>query len=123
MSRSSWPNSIRSNVRELEGVFGGGWCDIAFTGRADYLGIRQGALRDLLALQEKLVTVKISKSRREYYKIRNCGFVSTRRRPFPCVGRRQVADGAAKELTPHSLQESAGDAFGGQGPHHRAACV
>jgi len=71
------------------------------------------ALRDLLALQEKLVTVEnIQKTVAEYYKIRIADLLS-KRRSRSIARPRQVAMALAKELTNHSLPEI-GDAFGGR---------
>jgi chromosomal replication initiator protein len=70
-------------------------------------------LRDLLALQEKLVTVEnIQKTVAEYYKIRIADLLS-KRRSRSIARPRQVAMALAKELTNHSLPEI-GDAFGGR---------
>ncbi len=92
---------IRSNVRELEGALRRVVATSNFTGRPITLEFTKEALRDLLALQEKLVTIEnIQKTVAEYYKIRIA-------RP------RQVAMALAKELTNHSLPEI-GDAFGGR---------
>ncbi|HMD72250.1 MAG TPA: chromosomal replication initiator protein DnaA, partial [Steroidobacteraceae bacterium] len=49
---------IRSNVRELEGALRRVVATSHFTGRAITLEFAKDALRDLLALQEKLVTVE-----------------------------------------------------------------
>jgi len=63
------------------------------------------ALRDLLALQEKLVTVEnIQKTVAEYYKIRIADLLS-KRRSRSIARPRQVAMALAKELTNHSLPE------------------
>ena len=71
------------------------------------------ALKDLLALQDKLVTVEnIQKTVADYYKIRVADLLSVRR--SRSVARpRQLAMALAKELTNHSLPEI-GDAFGGR---------
>ena len=71
------------------------------------------ALRDLLSLQAKLVTVEnIQKTVAEYYKIRIADLLS-KRRSRSIARPRQVAMALAKELTNHSLPEI-GDAFGGR---------
>ena len=104
---------IRSNVRELEGALRRVVATSNFTGRPITLEFAKDALRDLLALQEKLVTVEnIQKTVAEYYKIRIADLLSKRRNRS--VARpRQVAMALAKELTNHSLPEI-GDAFGGR---------
>ena len=104
---------IRSNVRELEGALRRVVATANFTGRPITLEFAKDALRDLLALQEKLVTVEnIQKTVAEYYKIRIADLLSKRRNRS--VARpRQVAMALSKELTNHSLPEI-GDAFGGR---------
>ena len=104
---------IRSNVRELEGALRRVAANAQFTGRAITLDFAKEALRDLLALQEKLVTVEnIQKTVAEYYKIRVAELLS-KRRSRSIARPRQVAMALAKELTNHSLPEI-GDAFGGR---------
>jgi len=104
---------IRSNVRELEGALRRVVATANFTGRPITLEFAKDALRDLLALQEKLVTVEnIQKTVAEYYKIRIADLLS-KRRSRSIARPRQVAMALAKELTNHSLPEI-GDAFGGR---------
>ncbi len=104
---------IRSNVRELEGALRRVVATANFTGRPITLEFAKDALRDLLALQEKLVTVEnIQKTVAEYYKIRIADLLS-KRRNRSIARPRQVAMALAKELTNHSLPEI-GDAFGGR---------
>jgi chromosomal replication initiator protein len=104
---------IRSNVRELEGALRRVVATSHFTGRPITLEFAKEALRDLLALQEKLVTVEnIQKTVAEYYKIRIADLLS-KRRSRSIARPRQVAMALAKELTNHSLPEI-GDAFGGR---------
>jgi chromosomal replication initiator protein len=104
---------IRSNVRELEGALRRVVATSNFTGRPITLEFAKEALRDLLALQEKLVTIEnIQKTVAEYYKIRIADLLS-KRRSRSIARPRQVAMGLAKELTNHSLPEI-GDAFGGR---------
>ena len=104
---------IRSNVRELEGALRRVVANSQFTGRPITLDFAKEALRDLLALQERLVTIEnIQKMVAEYYKIRVADLLSKRRNRS--VARpRQLAMAMAKELTKHSLPEI-GDAFGGR---------
>ena len=104
---------IRSNVRELEGALRRVVANAHFTGRPITLEFAKEALKDLLALQEKLVTVEnIQKTVAEYYKIRIADLLS-KRRSRSIARPRQVAMALAKELTNHSLPEL-GDAFGGR---------
>ncbi|MEJ2603908.1 MAG: chromosomal replication initiator protein DnaA [Gammaproteobacteria bacterium] len=104
---------IRSNVRELEGALRRVIANSRFTGRPIDLDFTKEALRDLLALQEKLVTVEnIQRTVAEYFKIRVADLLS-KRRSRSITRPRQIAMSLAKELTNHSLPEI-GDAFGGR---------
>ena len=104
---------IRSNVRELEGALRRVVATSDFCGLPITLELVKDALRDLLALQEKLVTVEnIQKTVAEYYKIRIAELLS-KRRSRSIARPRQVAMALAKALTNHSLPEI-GDAFGGR---------
>ena len=70
-------------------------------------------MRDLLALQDKLVTIdNIQRTVAEYYRIRVSDLLS-KRRSRSIARPRQVAMALSKELTNHSLPEI-GDAFGGR---------
>ena len=104
---------LRSNVRELEGALNRVVANANFTGRAITIDFVREALRDLLALQDKLVTIdNIQKTVAEYYKIKVADLLSKRRNRS--VARpRQIAMALSKELTNHSLPEI-GDAFGGR---------
>jgi chromosomal replication initiator protein len=104
---------IRSNVRELEGALRRVLATARFTGRPITLEFAREALKDLLALQERLVTIEnIQKTVAEYYKIRMADLLS-KRRSRSIARPRQVAMALARELTNHSLPEI-GDAFGGR---------
>ncbi len=104
---------IRSNVRELEGALRRVLATARFTGRSISLDFAREALKDLLALQERLVTIEnIQKTVAEYYKIRVAELLS-KRRSRSIARPRQVAMALARELTNHSLPEI-GDAFGGR---------
>ena len=104
---------IRSNVRELEGALRRVIANSRFTGRPITLEFTKEALRDLLSLQAKLVTVEnIQKTVADYYKVRLADLLS-KRRSRSVARPRQVAMALAKELTSHSLPEI-GDAFGGR---------
>ena len=104
---------LRSNVRELEGALKRVIAHANFKGQDITLELIKEALRDLFALQEKLVTIdNIQRSVAEYYKIKMADMLSKRRNRS--VARpRQVAMTLSKELTNHSLPEI-GDAFGGR---------
>ncbi len=104
---------IRSNVRELEGALRRVIANSRFTGHAITLEFTKEALKDLLSLQAKLVTVEnIQKTVADYYKVRMADLLS-KRRSRSVARPRQVAMALAKELTTHSLPEI-GDAFGGR---------
>ena len=104
---------IRSNVRELEGALRRVIANSKFTGRPINLEFAKEALRDLLALQERLVSIEnIQKTVAEYFKIR-VGDLLSKKRSRSIARPRQVAMALAKELTNHSLPEI-GDAFGGR---------
>jgi chromosomal replication initiator protein len=104
---------IRSNVRELEGALKRIVANAQFTGSAITLEFVQEALKDVLALQDKLVSIdNILRTTAEYYKIKVADLLSKRRNRS--VARpRQMAMSLCKELTNHSLPEI-GDAFGGR---------
>ena len=96
---------LRSNVRELEGALNRVIANANFTGRPVTIDFVKEALRDLLALQDKLVTVEnIQKTVAEYYKIRVSDILS-KRRSRSVARPRQMAMALAKELTNHSLPE------------------
>ena len=104
---------IRSNVRELEGALKRVIANAHFTGRPISIDLVREALKDLLALQDRLVSVdNIQRVVAEYYKIKVADLHS-KRRSRSVARPRQVAMYLAKELTNHSLPEI-GDAFGGR---------
>ncbi|MDR9435350.1 MAG: chromosomal replication initiator protein DnaA [Thiohalophilus sp.] len=104
---------IRSNVRELEGALRRVIANAHFTGRPITMDFAKDALRDLLAIQDKMVTIdNIQKTVAEYFKIRVADLHS-KRRNRSITRPRQVAMALCKELTSHSLPEI-GDAFGGR---------
>nr|WP_290444436.1 chromosomal replication initiator protein DnaA [Pseudoalteromonas sp. XMcav2-N] len=104
---------LRSNVRELEGALNRVIANANFTGRPISIEFVKEALRDLLALQDKLVTIdNIQRTVAEYYRIRVSDLLS-KRRSRSVARPRQVAMALSKELTNHSLPEI-GDAFGGR---------
>lgn len=104
---------IRSNVRELEGALKRVIANAHFTGRSIDIDLIRESLKDLLALQDKLVTIdNIQRTVAEYYKIKMSDLHS-RRRSRSVARPRQVAMFLAKELTNHSLPEI-GESFGGK---------
>jgi chromosomal replication initiator protein len=104
---------IRSNVRELEGALRRVIANSIFTGRPISLDFAKEALRDLLALQDRLVSIEnIQKTVADYFKIRVADLLS-KRRSRSVARPRQIGMTLAKELTNHSLPEI-GDAFGGR---------
>jgi chromosomal replication initiator protein len=104
---------IQSNIRELEGALRRVIANAKFTGHTITLDFTKEALKDLLALQDKLVTIEnIQKTVAEYYKIRVAELLS-KKRNRSLARPRQMAMTLAKELTNHSLPEI-GDAFGGR---------
>ena len=104
---------IRSNVRELEGALRRVIANAHFTGKPITIDFVNDALRDLLALQDKLVTIEnIQKTVADYYKVKVADLLS-KRRSRSIARPRQMAMALAKELTNHSLPEI-GDNFGGR---------
>jgi chromosomal replication initiator protein len=104
---------IRSNVRELEGALRRVTANAQFTGRPITVDFAKEALRDLLSLQERLVSIEnIQKTVADYFKLRVADLLS-KRRTRSIARPRQLAMALAKELTSHSLPEI-GDAFGGR---------
>jgi len=104
---------IRSNVRELEGALKRVIASANFTGRPFDVDLIKESLRDLLALQDRQVSLdNIKRTVAEYYKIKSSDLLS-KRRSRSVARPRQVAMALSKELTNHSLPEI-GDAFGGR---------
>jgi len=104
---------IRSNVRELEGALKRVIASANFTRRAIDVDLVKESLKDLLALQDKQVSLdNIQRTVAEYYKIKVADLMS-RRRSRSVARPRQVAMALAKELTNYSLPEI-GDSFGGR---------
>lgn len=104
---------IRSNVRELEGALKRVIANAQFTGSTITLPFVQEALRDLLSIQEKLVSIdNIMKTVAEYYKVKVSELLA-KRKNRSIARPRQMAMALCKELTNHSLPEI-GEAFGGR---------
>jgi chromosomal replication initiator protein len=104
---------VRSNVRELEGALKRVLAHAQFTGRIIDIDLIRESLKDLLALQDKLVTIdNIQRVVADYYKLKMSDMLS-KRRSRSIARPRQVAMSIAKELTNHSLPEI-GESFGGR---------
>jgi len=104
---------IKSNVRDLEGALQRVMAFARFTNQPLSIDMAQEALKDLLALHQKLVTLdSIQKIVAEYFKLRVAELLS-KKRTRSIARPRQIAMALAKELTSHSLPEI-GDAFGGR---------
>lgn len=104
---------LKSNIRELEGALNKIIAYSDFTGSTININFVQKALKDLFALQEKLInTEKIQKIVSEYYKI-NITDLLSKRRSRSVTRPRQIAMLLTKKLTNHSLPEI-GNAFGGR---------
>lgn len=104
---------IKSNVRDLEGALQRVMAFARFTNQPLSIDMAQDALKDLLALHQKLVTLEsIQKTAAEYFKVRVSDLLA-KKRTRSIARPRQVAMALAKELTNHSLPEI-GEAFGGR---------
>lgn len=104
---------ISSNVRELEGALRRVLATARFTERPVSVELARTALKDLLAVQRKLVSIEnIQRTVAGYFRIRAADLRS-RSRSRSIARPRQIAMSLAKELTTHSLPEI-GDAFGGR---------
>ena len=104
---------IRSNIRELEGALRRVTANSHFTGRPITLEFAKEALRDLIALQDRMVSVdNIQKTVAEYFKIRVADLLSDKR-TRTITRPRQIAMALSKDLTNHSLPEI-GQMFGGR---------
>ena len=106
---------IRSSVRELEGALNRIVAMANFTGHAIDIHLAKDALRDLIAVRGRQITIEnIQKTVADYYKIKVIEMHSKKRsRIF--ARPRQVAMSLARELTNHSFPEI-GEAFGSR--HH-----
>lgn len=106
---------IRSSVRELEGALNRIIAMAKFTGHAIDVHLAKEALKDLIAVRGRQVTMEnIQKTVADYYKIKVAEMYSKKRtRNF--ARPRQIAMALSRELTNHSFPEI-GEAFGGR--HH-----
>ena len=104
---------IQSNVRELEGGLKRVVAYARFSGRDFSVELCREALRDLLAIQHRQVSIEnIQKTVADFYKIKVSEMYS-KKRSRNVARPRQVAMALAKELTQLSLPDI-GDAFGGR---------
>ncbi|ORU90621.1 MAG: chromosomal replication initiation protein DnaA [Cycloclasticus sp. symbiont of Poecilosclerida sp. M] len=104
---------IHSNVRELEGALRLVLASSQFTGETITLDFTKDALKDLIALQDKRISIdNIQKTVASYYKIRISDLLSAKR-TRSLARPRQIAMSLAKELTNFSLPEI-GSHFGGR---------
>ena len=104
---------IRSNVRELEGALRRVIATSNFKGCSASLELCKDALRDLIAVQDRIISIdNIQKTVADYYKVKLTDFLS-KKRSRSIARPRQIAIALAKELTSHSLPEI-GAAFGGR---------
>ncbi len=104
---------IRSNVRELEGALKRVTAYSSFHGQEVSLTVAKDALRDLLAVQNRQISIEnIQKTVADYYKIR-ISDMHSKKRSRAIARPRQVAMALAKELTQLSLPEI-GSNFGGR---------
>ena len=104
---------FKSNIRELEGALKRVVAHARFTGQSITQDFARLALKELLAVQDKPITIdNIQKLVAEYFKIRVADLLSSRRNRS-ITRPRQIAMSLAKSLTRHSLPEI-GNAFGGR---------
>jgi chromosomal replication initiator protein len=104
---------IRSNVRELEGALKRVLAYSNFHGQEISLALAKEALRDLLAVQNRQISIEnIQKTVADYYKVR-ISDMHSKKRSRAVARPRQVAMALAKELTQMSLPEIGGN-FGGR---------
>jgi chromosomal replication initiator protein len=104
---------IQSNVRELEGALKRVLAYSNFAGQPLSLELAREALKDVLAIQFRQVSIdNIQRTVADYYKIKVSDMYS-KKRSRNVARPRQIAMALAKELTQLSLPDI-GDAFGGR---------
>ena len=105
--------NVRSNVRELEGALRKCLAYSRFNQKEISIQLAREALRDLLSIQNRQISVEnIQKTVADYYKIK-VGDMYSKKRPASIARPRQIAMYLAKELTQKSLPEI-GELFGGR---------
>jgi chromosomal replication initiator protein len=104
---------VRSNIRELEGALRRVIANAQFTGDDISIDFARHALRDMIAAQDKVVSIEnIQKVVADFFNLRPSDLLSPKR--TRSIARpRQVAMALSKELTNHSLPEI-GESFGGR---------
>jgi len=103
----------QTNVRELEGALKRILAYSRFSGQPITIDLCREALKDLLALQSRLISIdSIQKTVADYYKIKVSEMYS-KKRTRNLARPRQIAMALAKELTHMSLPDI-GEAFGGR---------
>ena len=106
-------DQVKSNVRELEGALTRVVANARFTDAEINIELIKNSLRDILAIQARMVTIpNIQRVVAEYYNIRVSDLLSSRR-SRSVTRPRQIAMSLAKTLTNHSLPEI-GESFGGR---------
>ena len=106
-------DQVKSNVRELEGALTRVAANARFTNAKIDIELIKNSLRDILAIQARMVTIpNIQRVVAEYYNIRVSDLLSSRR-SRSVTRPRQIAMSLAKSLTNHSLPEI-GESFGGR---------
>jgi chromosomal replication initiator protein len=104
---------VRSNIRELEGALNRIEAYARFHKRAISIELAKEALKDLLAAQNKQVSLEnIQKTVADFYRIKIVDLLS-KKRTRVIARPRQIAMCLARELTQLSLPEI-GNAFGGR---------
>ena len=106
-------DKVKSNVRELEGELTRVAANARFTNAEIDIDLIKNSLRDILAIQARMVTIpNIQRVVAEYYNVRVSDLLSSRR-SRSVTRPRQIAMSLAKSLTNHSLPEI-GESFGGR---------
>lgn len=104
---------VRSNIRELEGALNRIEAYARFHKRPISIELAKEALKDLLAAQNKQVTIEnIQKTVADFYRLKIVDMLS-KKRTRVIARPRQIAMSLARELTQLSLPEI-GNAFGGR---------
>lgn len=105
--------NIRANVRDLEGALNRVLAYTGLIGRPLTIEVAKEALKDLIALQAKILTLEnIQKTVADYYKLKVTDLTCAKR-TRTLTRPRQIAMYISKELTGHSLPEI-GHVYGGR---------